>query len=131
MALINWSPGTADYNLGTNWTNNNVPSIFDAGVFGASSQTSITLDHTNTNYDVGEWVFKPGAPSYTFTIGVSTTGNTLEFVGAGIVDNGSSVNITVNPSNRIDFWNGSSAGGANFDDSGSMVFHDISSAGNA
>src|ERR1700694_2116359 len=112
MALITWNPGTADYNLGTNWTGSSVPGTFDAGVFGTSSQTSISLDHAFDIYDVGEWIFKPGAPSYTFTIGASTTNNQLQFVGAGIVDNGNSVNIIVEPNNQINFWNSSSAGRA-------------------
>jgi autotransporter-associated beta strand protein len=122
----------------------------DAAFFGMSTRTSLSID-TSTVVEVGEWIFNPGAAQYSFTIGVSKS-TVMKFTSGGMIVNGGSVNISINFSSSIDFYNngtagtasitisisglidflnGSTAGNANITSSHDVVFEDESSAGNA
>jgi hypothetical protein len=141
------------YNNGFNWsTSNSIPGNIpgatdasDTAFFGTSNVTSIA---ENANLiTVGQWVFNPGAPTYSFGIGSSAE---LDFFGAGIIVNGSGVNlsvagltqffnnssasratITITPIGGVDFNNASNGGNANIVNNNFLLFTDDSSAGNA
>ena len=76
------SPGSGDYNTGSNWSTGTVPT--GTASFGQSNVTALTVTVINTQVD--DWTFNPGASSYTITNAASHT----RFNGAGIVVNGGS-----------------------------------------
>jgi autotransporter-associated beta strand protein len=125
-----WSstPGSSDYNTGSNWIPipptpaDTVPS--GTAFFGASNQTNVTFSPTITT--VGGWTFNPGASAYTFANSV-----VLSFTGAGITVNGGSVTIN-NTFALLEFNNTSTAGSATINNFGGLVeFHNNSTAGTA
>ncbi len=77
------SPGSGDFNTGTNWTPATVPT--GTATFGTSNTTSITFSNTSTTI-VGSFQFNAGVPAYTFTL---TGTSSLEFNGTGVVNNSS------------------------------------------
>ena len=91
----------------------------DTATFGASSNTHLTF---SDDIAVGSWNFNSGA--YTFDTGL----HVLAFVGAGIVVNGGSVNVTNN--GNLNFANGS-AGSATVVNNSNLSFNNSSIAGNA
>ena len=117
------SPGSADFNTGTNWSTNTVPA--GTATFGGSTITSLTFSASTT---LGGMSFAAGAPAYTF----STTGNDVSFTGAGIV-NGSSNAPTFNIDNSLTFNSSATAANARFNVStgGTLGFFDSSSASRA
>jgi autotransporter-associated beta strand protein len=132
MSIITWNPTDNNYTTGTNWTGNSVPGFSDTAVFGESSETNVAMGGAFTTTDVGEWVFDPTAPAYTFTI--SQTSSKFHFVGTGIIGNGVSVTITVSGFHGgLVFDNGSSAGTANIEIKSvtSVDFLGFSTGGNA
>src|SRR5262249_28604332 len=60
------APGTGDWNTGTNWTTNTVPTATDIAQFNASTITTIDVRQANTQ--VGGLQFNTGAPAYTFNV---------------------------------------------------------------
>jgi autotransporter-associated beta strand protein len=111
------NPASGDFNTRGNWDQNRVP--LDTAIFGASSNTHLTF---SDDIAVGSWNFNSGA--YTFDTGL----HVLAFVGAGIVVNGGSVNITNN--GNLNFANGS-AGSATVVNNSNLSFNNSSIAGNA
>ncbi len=79
------SPGSADWNTGTNWSPNGVPTV--TANFGTSTTTTITL---SASASVGTLQFNSGAPVYTFSIGSLSS---LTINGTGIVNNSSNAPI--------------------------------------
>jgi autotransporter-associated beta strand protein len=130
MAFIaTWklSPNTNVYETASNWDVGAVPTETTAAFFGASTVTSLTIDPIA---NVGEWIFKPGAPQYSFTIGTSGAAE-LAFFGEGIVTNGNAPSITVLLAGLIEFFNGSTAGGASITNNGNINFFGVSTGGTA
>jgi len=119
-----WTPGTNDYNLGTNWTPNGVPAgtaIFDTNTFVDLNVTASTT--------LGGWTFNTGAGAYTFANTVD-----LEFTGAGIAVNAGSATITNGASSNLIFdGTATTAGGAKIINNASaeINFNDSSNAGSA
>ncbi|MBV8393871.1 MAG: autotransporter domain-containing protein [Alphaproteobacteria bacterium] len=145
------SPGTADYNTGTNWSSNTVPDSGATATFGTSNRTSIGI---SSSVSPGSFTFNSGASSYTFTIG---TGVSVGVTGSGIANNssssqtfnvnagtitfsnsasltGSSLFINATNGGTINVFDSSNAGSATFSVSGSgstLNFDDNSNAGSA
>jgi autotransporter-associated beta strand protein len=79
------APGTSDWNTGTNWTTNTVPTATDIAQFNASTITTIDIRQPNTQ--VGGLQFNVGAPAYTFNITGSASGaSSLIVSGSGVAD---------------------------------------------
>jgi autotransporter-associated beta strand protein len=79
------APGTSDWNTGTNWTTNTVPTATDIAQFNASTITTIDIRQANTQ--VGGLQFNAGAPAYTFNIAGSASGaSSLIVSGSGVAD---------------------------------------------
>lgn len=109
------TPGSADFNTGTNWNTGNLPT--GTATFGTSGTTNLTITSSAT---LGELVFDTGASNYNF----STNLQTLTLAGAGIVINGGSAtfNMTGGMFVAMSFWNSSSAGTATITGSGLSFF---------
>jgi hypothetical protein len=56
------SPGSGDFNTGTNWGTGAVPT--GTASFGASNTTSLSF---SSNTTIGGWTFNSGAAAYTFS----------------------------------------------------------------
>jgi fibronectin-binding autotransporter adhesin len=79
------APGTSDWNTGTNWTTNTVPTATDIAEFNASTITTIDIRQAGTQ--VGGLRFNAGAPAYTFNItGTSGVPSSLVIQGDGVAD---------------------------------------------
>jgi len=79
------APGNSDWNIGTNWTTNTVPTATDIPQFNASTITTIDIRQANTQ--VGGLQFNAGAPAYTFNItGTSGVPSSLVIQGDGVAD---------------------------------------------
>lgn len=149
-ADANWlaSPGSGNFNAGTNWSGGAVPD--GTAVFGATDTTSITFGNASTT--VGGWSFTAGAPAYSFTLGNTNevifngagivdavpgavtieTGGTLEFTGGSTAGNATITNGANNTLSLLTFSGNSTAGNAIINnDVGLLFFKDASSAGNA
>jgi autotransporter-associated beta strand protein len=133
MPLLMWktSPGSNDYNNASNWSTGLAPNYFDAASFGNSTTTSISLSGLASSALVGEWIFKPGAPAYSFTVSGNLYG--LLFAGGGIFANGDSVHIEIGFESNGEFVNYSSAGTASItvDPGGELFMIDFTSCGSA
>ena len=79
------APGTSDWNTGTNWETNTVPTPTDIAQFNASTITTIDIQQLGTQ--VGALQFNAGAPAYTFNItGTSGGPSSLILSGNGVAD---------------------------------------------
>lgn len=58
------SPASNDWNTNTNWTPQTVPT--GTATFGSSNTTAITFSSSGTL--IGEMLFNPGAPNYSFVV---------------------------------------------------------------
>lgn len=58
------SPASDDWNTNTNWTPQTVPT--GTATFGSSNTTAITFSSSGTL--IGEMLFNPGAPNYSFVV---------------------------------------------------------------
>jgi autotransporter-associated beta strand protein len=116
------TPGSGDFNTGTNWSSATVPT--GTAFFGASATTLLGFSAATT---IGGWTFNPGAANYQFY----GSGQSLSFDGAGIVINGGSANISGFGSGSITFNNSSTASSATVDRVGSLIFNGSSTAGSA
>ena len=113
------NPGSNDYNAAANWTPATVPT--GTAFFGASNATTLSV---TANTSINGWTFGPNAPAYTFNVGA-----TLEFNGAGIVNDGSA-----NPNiigSAVIFHNSSTAGSAAITDNFALTFFNSATAGHA
>lgn len=115
------SPGTADFNTGTNWSPATVPT--GTAFFGASNTTNLSFSNDTM---VGGWTFNVGASAYSFT-----DNGFLTFLGTGIVVNGGSAIISTTNTGVVTFYNTSTAGSATINSGGSVSFVDTSTAGSA
>jgi autotransporter-associated beta strand protein len=78
-------PGTSDWNTGTNWTTNTVPTASDIAQFNASTITTIDIRQPNTQ--VAGLQFNAGAPAYTFNVtGTGSGSSSLIVSGSGVAD---------------------------------------------
>jgi hypothetical protein len=83
------SPGSGDFDTGTNWTSAAVPT--GTAIFDVSNTTTITFSNLFTT--VGTLQFNAGAPAYSFNVT-----NQLHLTGTGIVNNSSNVSVLLTPS---------------------------------
>ena len=121
-------PFTGSFNNPLNWTTlffvpNGTASL------GTSTITGLTFSVPTT---VGGLTFNPGASAYSFSVPVV---NSLEFTGAGIINNSSnSPSFFLAPTSSLVFANASSAGNATFTTgiagilTGNLTFKDGSTA---
>ena len=123
-------PLTGTFNNPLNWFPVNVPS--GTATFGASTITGLTFLVPTT---VGGFRFNPGASGYSFSVPLA---GSLEFTGAGIINNSSSSpSFFLAPTSSLVFANASSAGNATFTTgiagplTGNLTFQDSSTAGAA
>lgn len=146
------TPGSGDYNTGTNWDTGTVPGSGDTASFGVSNTTALTFSATDTV--VGGLTFEAGASAYTFTVprfrslefdgdGVEVIGGSAAIILSGGLGGDSDPNavtflnsstagtatITVNPLSSVYFRNDSSAAGATISNGSSVQFLDDSTAG--
>jgi outer membrane autotransporter protein len=113
------NPGSANFNTGSNWSTGSVPT--GTATFGASSTTSLNFNATS----LGGLTFSAAAGAYT----LSATGATIDFTGAGIVNNSSQTQtITLDSSSQLTFNNSSSAANATITNNGTLNFFDSSTA---
>jgi autotransporter-associated beta strand protein len=118
------SPGSGDFNTGSNWAPAAVPT--GTASFGTSNTTGIS---TSTSTTVGGFTFNSGASAYSVTLGSDFT-----FSGAGIVNNSGSAQTLNVGAQTITFSNNSSAGSQltlNASGGGTTNFFDNSTAGSA
>jgi fibronectin-binding autotransporter adhesin len=79
------APGTSDWNTGTNWTTDTVPTDTDIAQFNASTITTVDIRQANTQ--VGALQFNAGAPAYIFNVtGTSGIPSSLIIQGNGVAD---------------------------------------------
>jgi autotransporter-associated beta strand protein len=79
------APATSDWNTGTNWTTNTVPTATDIAQFNTSNTTTINIQQANTQ--VGALQFNSTAPAYTFNVtGTSSSSSSLIIQGDGVAD---------------------------------------------
>jgi autotransporter-associated beta strand protein len=79
------APGTSDWNTGTNWQSNTVPTAGDIAQFNTSTITTIDIRQANTQ--VGGLQINAGAPAYTFNVTGSGSGaSSLIVSGSGVAD---------------------------------------------
>jgi fibronectin-binding autotransporter adhesin len=110
------APGTSDWNTGTNWTTNTVPTASDIAQFNASTITTIDIQQSGTQ--VAALQFNAGAPGYTFNItGTSGVPSSLAIQGDGVADiSGNAPTFMVSgdasASGTLQFNNSSTAGDA-------------------
>ena len=117
------APFTGTFNNPLNWTPVGVPG--GTASFGTSTVTSLSFLVPTT---VGGFTFNASASGYSFTIPVV---NSLEFTGAGIVNNSaSSPSFFLAPTSSLVFANNSSAGNATFATglASNLTFQDASTA---
>ncbi|MDR6873880.1 outer membrane autotransporter protein [Bosea sp. BE125] len=98
-----FSPGSASFNTGANWTPATVPT--GTAFFGATIDSAIIVGAATT---LGGFTFNAGASGYTITI---VPGGSLTFTGVGIVNNSGQAQTLVNQNSLI-FTNNSTAGTA-------------------
>ncbi len=122
-----WSntPGSGDFNTGSNWVSvppNTVPT--GTAFFDASNITSLTF---SLDTDIGGWTFNAGAPAFDFT----NNARVLTFDGAGIAINGGGATLTNSNFGFTNFNGSSTAGGAtiNNNSNGTVNFNGSSNAG--
>lgn len=136
------SPGSSDWNTGSNWTGGVTPnSGTSTAIFATSGTTSVNL---SANVQVNTIVFNPGASAFTIT--APATGNrTLTISGTGILNNSGTLQNFVTLSNtssnlgKIVFSNSASAGvntvftnnAALASFAGETLFMDSSNGGNS
>jgi autotransporter-associated beta strand protein len=120
-------PLTGTFNNPLNWSPVVVPS--GTATFGASTITGLTFLTPTT---LNGFTFSPGAPAYSFSVPLA---GSLEFIGAGIVNNSSSSpSFFLAPTSSVVFANSSSAGNATFTTgvagplTGNLTFQDSSTA---
>ena len=115
------SPGSGDFNTGTNWNPAAVPT--GTAFFGTSGSTNLSI---STDVTVGGWTFNSGASAYNFSP------DNLTFTGAGIVINGGSATINISNGSLL-FNSGSTAGNAfiSITSFAPLDFEDHSTAGSA
>ena len=78
-------PGTSDWNTGTNWDSDMVPTPTDIALFNTSTMTTIGIQQANTQ--VGGLQFNAGAPAYTFNVtGTGSGPSSLVIQGNGVAD---------------------------------------------
>jgi len=119
------TPGSGDWNTGTNWDTSTVPNASSAtATFGTSSATAVT--NTTAYVTLGGLQFNSGASSYTLT----NNSGLFVFQGAGINDASGVAQQLVNNGNLV-FQNSSSAGDLTITGSGSTTFTGSSNAGAA
>jgi autotransporter-associated beta strand protein len=112
--------GTGDFNDNANWT----PAQPDGtAFFGVSNQKDVSFSGVATFID--GWTFNAGASNYTFNL---SSGQSLDFTGAGIVINGGSAAIT--NAGTLTFLSGT-AGSATITNAGFLNFLNASTAGSA
>ena len=79
------TPGTSDWNTGTNWTTNTVPTSTDIAQFNTSTITTIDIRQLGTQ--VGGLQFNTGASTYTFNVtGIGGVASSLIVSGSGVAD---------------------------------------------
>ncbi|MDE2492372.1 MAG: autotransporter-associated beta strand repeat-containing protein [Alphaproteobacteria bacterium] len=118
VTQIAWSatPGTSDWNTGSNWVTGTVPTATDIAMFNASTKTSVDIQQANTK--IGEMLFNAGAPAYTFNVaGTAAGASSLVIGGNGIVDSsGNAPSFMVwgvaGDTGTLEFDNSASAGDA-------------------
>jgi hypothetical protein len=124
-----WNPGSADFNIGTNWTgtpDKKVPdgtATFNAN---ASIKQAIIFNQTTT---LGGMTLTQGAGDYTF----GTNAQDITFTGAGLsVGSSASLTLNNNGGSNTTFSGNSTAGQAliNIND-GTVTFTDHSKAGSS
>jgi autotransporter-associated beta strand protein len=120
-------PLTGTFNNPLNWSTLAVPT--GTATFAASTITGLTVLGANT---IGGFTFNPGASAYSFSVPLASS---LEFTGAGIVNNSSnSPSFFLAPTSSVVFANSSSAGNATFTTgiagllTGNLTFQDNSTA---
>lgn len=116
------NPGSGNFNTAANWSPATVPG--DTAFFGVSNVTAISFSAPTF---LNGLTFNLGASTYTLT------SSGLGIFGAGIVVNGGSVTInTPTPGLNTVFFNSSSAGTANLNNTGgTTAFFNTSTAGSA
>jgi autotransporter-associated beta strand protein len=78
--------GSSDWNTGTNWTTNTVPTATEIAQFTTSSNHQ-TIDIQQANTQVGGLQFNTGAPAYTFNVtGTGSGASSLIVLGSGVAD---------------------------------------------
>ena len=125
-----WSttPGTGNFNTGSNWSSGTVPT--GTASFGQSSITSPTFSAATT---LGGFTFNAGAPAYSFSLPF-LFGTTLTFTGAGIINNSSNApSFSLASGSSFNFTNSSTAGNAIITTAvaSNLNFEGTSSAGTA
>jgi fibronectin-binding autotransporter adhesin len=121
------SPGSSDWNTGSNWSSGTVPT--GTATFGSSNTTAITFSKGITT--VGEMLFNAGAPAYSFTTPIAFQ---IVITGVGIVNNSSNApTFSMTDTEALTFENTSTAGDAIITPtfSGNALFQNTSTAGNA
>ena len=118
------APGTGDFNTAANWNPAAVPT--GTAFFGTSTTTSLSFSAPTT---IGGWTFNAGASAYSFS-----NSTIVNFNGAGIVKNGSIVNITNTATGSLQFSGSSTLGSslpgsAAITNNGGLFFQDTSTAG--
>jgi autotransporter-associated beta strand protein len=118
---------TGVYDDSLNWTAG-LPGPSDTATFGTNRVTNIFVE---SNVDVGEWHFLPGASEYKFIIAPVLHGAVIfiNFELAGITIDGGSVDIYNYMG--ISFNNNSTTGQANIENYGEIDFFGTSSAGSS
>jgi fibronectin-binding autotransporter adhesin len=126
-----WSPGSSDWNTGSNWSTSTVPGNNDTATFDTAPITTVTFSSlTNTN--ISTLSFTAIAPAYSFHL--TGTGNTLRIGGIGIVNNSAfSPTFTNDTGGETNFANASVAANATImtNNGGNTTFSEISNAANA
>lgn len=121
------SPGSADYNTGTNWSGGVVPGgtigSTDVATFGTSSTKTITFTAAP---QIGAWNLTD--TGYNFNLG---TGIDAEFYGGGIIANGNSPTVTVGSGSTVGLNNSASCAGVSFSVSGGTVTFNNTSTGDS
>ena len=120
-------PLTGTFNNPLNWSTLAVPT--GTATFAASTITGLTVLGANP---IGGFTFNPGASAYSFSVPLASS---IEFTGAGIVNNSSSSpSFFLAPTSSVVFANSSSAGNATFTTgiagllTGNLTFQDNSTA---
>ena len=123
------APATSDWNTGTNWSTNTVPT--NTASFGTSSTTTVTF--SGVLIDINQIQFNPGAPAYTFNLG----NNGLFINGTGITNNAASIPFFDLPNGSNVNFNSGTAANAQFslielfNSATDLLFANASTAGSA
>src|SRR5262249_41879279 len=127
MANATWlsSPGSNDFDTGSNWSTGSVPGQNDTASFGTSNTEALTFSQTATS--VGTLSFASGT-AYSFTLN-----HQLALYGSGLVDGGGNSAPTFTLSASLTSKNSSSAVNATITcaPGASITFNNPSTAGNA